>query len=180
MDHENRDVRAWAGAQLTPIDPDWSCAAISGLRLNIPTHEIMALCERVERGPPAGPSLRDMTIDELVARFEDAGIRKYATQFMGDDEDPYAITLRNATVDEMIDVANELIGRNAEAALFRLFEHRNVGVRGGAASILLERVPDRAVAVLEEVAAAGDDSMESLGASMRLWSWQRKKDAEPE
>jgi len=66
------DVRGWAAGQFTMIDPEWANASFHGLLHKLTTKEVLALRERILKGPPKRPKVREMTVEQLVARFEDA------------------------------------------------------------------------------------------------------------
>src|ERR1700683_4222250 len=80
FDNENNDVRAFAATRFREIDEDWELATLSELGAGISTSEFLALYARSKRRPPSRPALKDMSVAQLAARFEDAGMRRYATQ----------------------------------------------------------------------------------------------------
>jgi len=167
FEHEDRDVRGWASAQFESIDPEWASATWSGLAARLPVREVLALRARAKKGPPARPTLREMTNEDLVVRFEDAGVRDYATRFISRGDCPRDIELHNDIIDEMMDVVDEIKARNVVAELLPLLGHPNVVVRNHAAHFCLPVSPERAVPVLESVVASRDpyasyEAMDSL------------------
>jgi Domain of unknown function (DUF2019) len=176
MDHDDKNVRAWASIRLGALDKEWADAVRTSLQRDVPTRTVVAHRERVRRGTPPGPSLRAASVVQLTARFEDAGLRKYGTQFMPAEDDPRNVILRNSITGEMIDIANELARRGAQAALLPFLRHHNVGVKVGAAETLLDFAPDCAAAALKEI-VAGPDYIESVDAFgiLERWRFDRKK-----
>jgi hypothetical protein len=104
-----------------------------------------------------------MSTNQLVARFEDAGIRENATRFLDGQFEPYDVKLRNRIVDEIRGVADELKSRGALASILPLLDHANVTVRSAAAIYGLEIAPDRALPALETI-SAGRDRTEAVSA----------------
>ena len=143
FDHENVDVRFHAAWSFLQVDPDWAIAAISALGTDLSTKDVIALRARAKKRPPARPTLKEMSTDQLVARFEDAGIRENATQFLGGQFEPYDVKLRNRIVDEIRGVADELKSRDALASILPLLDHANITVRNTAAIYCLDIAPDR-------------------------------------
>jgi Domain of unknown function (DUF2019) len=170
----NPDVRGWAGAQFLPIDPEWASAAVQGLLKGHSTREVLELLRRVMAPPPPAPTLKEMSDDALVARFEDAATREYATRLLDDDEEDKqrATDLRNDILGEVWDVMRELKARGLLERLLPLLESPNVTVQREAAVACLRIAEDKAVPVLEQIGAhAGwDDKYAALGA---LDNWRR-------
>ena len=172
FDHENVDVRFHAAWAFMAVDPDWALATISAHRTDLATKDVIALRARAKKRPPARPTLKEMSTDQLVARFEDAGIRENATQFLGGQFEPYDVKLRNRIVDEIRGVANELKSRGALASILPLLDHANVTVRNTAAIYGLNIAPDRALPVLETI-SAGRDKTEAVSAWCALERWRK-------
>ncbi len=97
-DNQNNDVRFHAAWSFLEVDPDWATAAISALGADLTTEEVIALGARAKKRPPARPTLKEMSTDQLAARFEDAGIRQWATKFCGGEFETYDVKLRNRIV----------------------------------------------------------------------------------
>jgi hypothetical protein len=171
FDHENVDVRFHAAWAFLQVDPAWAIAAISALGSDLSTKDVIALRVRAKKRPPARPTLKEMSTDQLVARFEDAGIRENATQFLGGQFEPYDVKVRNRIIDEIRDVANELRSRDALARILPLLDHANITVRNTAAIYCLDVAPDRAQPVLEAI-AAGRDKTEAISA---WWALERRR-----
>jgi HEAT repeat protein len=172
FDHENEEVRASAGAQFLALDEKWALAAISSLGGGMPTREVVALCDRARKSPPAHPTIKDMSVDELVARFEDAGMRRYAAiEFMGGEDEAWDVELANRTGGEMLDAADELKSRDAVSALLPLLNHSNIYIRNLAAMRCLAIAPDLAAPVLEAT-EAGPNHLASMNARSALNRWR--------
>jgi Domain of unknown function (DUF2019) len=173
FDHESADVRAYAAGRFLDIDPKWAYATLCALNEGVSTARMIEMCDHARRPPPARPSLQEMTVEQLAARFEDAGTRRYATRFCGDGTAPLDVKLSNRIVDEIGKIVAELRSRDAMKALLPLLEHSNIAVRSDAAGRCLSTAPDLALPVLEAI-AAGDDEIERLNAPDWIRSWRRK------
>jgi HEAT repeat protein len=157
FDHENVDVRFHAAWSFLEVDPDWAIAAISALGSDLSTKDVIALRARAKKRPPARPNLKEMSTDQLVARFEDAGIRENATQFLGGQFEPYDVKLKS---------------RGALLNLLPLLDHANVTVRNSAAIYCLDVAPERALPALEAI-SAGRDKTEAVNAWWALERWRK-------
>ena len=108
-----------------------------------------------------GKSLKEMSVDELVDRFADLGLRQYRAEL----EDDHAAF--NRWFDQLRDIRYELKSRDGDqrAALLRLYEHPNMHVRLNAVKSTLAVAPTMAREALEAIAAsrhypqAGDAGM---------------------
>jgi len=178
FDHENVDVRFHAAWSFLQVDPDWAIATISALGTDLSTKDVIALGARAKKRPPARPTLKEMSTEQLVARFEDAATREYATQFLGGQFEPYDVKLRNRIVDEIRGVADELKSRGALASILPLLDHANITVRNSAAIYCLDVAPERALPVLEAI-SAGRDKIEAVSASWAIDRW-RKAQSKPD
>jgi hypothetical protein len=154
--HESADVRTWAAAQFHAIDPDWASAGTSGLSENMTAPEVLAWRQRTLKRPPRRPAPAEMSLEQLVARFEDAGLRLYGVRFLSDAKGGRDIKNNNRIVGEIIDIWNQLRERGALAALVPLLDHPNVTVRCFAARYCLPVAPEPAVRALEQVEASAD------------------------
>jgi hypothetical protein len=172
FDHENVDVRFNAAWSFLQVDPIWATATISAIGKDLATRDVIALRARAKKRPPARPTLKEMSTDQLVARFEDAGTRENATQFLGGQFEPYDVKLRNRIVDEIRGVADELKSRGALTSILPLLDHANVTVRNTAAIYGLDIAPDRALPVLETI-SAGRDKTEAVSAWWALERWRK-------
>ena len=172
FDHESRDVRSWAAGQFLTIDPEWASATFSGLAAGLSTRDVLALVTHARQGPPAHPTLGEMSTDQLVERFQDAGMREYATQFLGDGDEPWDVGLRNRIITETSELVRELKSRNAVAGLLPFIDHPNITVRRKAATHCLALAPERAVPTLEAIVAT-KDSFELGAASWTLDRWRK-------
>jgi hypothetical protein len=177
FDHDNVDVRFYAAMRFLPVDPDWAIAAISAHTADLSTKDVIALRARAKKRPPARPTVTDMSMGQLVARFEDAGIRGYATRFLGGEFEPFDVELYNRIVGETRNIVDELNARGSLNELLPLLDHSNISVRRTAATYAISVAPDRTLPVLEAVSASRD-SIEAARASATLdrWNESKKKD----
>jgi HEAT repeat protein len=148
------EIRAWAAGQFIGFDPEWASAAFSGIYEDLPTVEVLALRKRARKHPPKKPAFSDMSVESLVARFEDAATREYATRFVATDLTDRS--LHNRIVGEVVHIMRELKRRDALARLVPFLESPNITVRHEAALACLAVAPAKASAVLEAVVATGD------------------------
>jgi HEAT repeat protein len=176
LDHEDEDVRAFAWLPFLPVDEEWAHAAISSLGTGLATSELVALFAKAKRDPPEHPTLQEMSVEQLAARFEDAGMRRFATHFMGTGREAWDVETSNRIMTEMGAVNDELKSRDALSALLPLLDHKNIGVRNNAASCCLPIAPERAIPVLEAI-AAGTDPIEKSNASWALRLWRESASA---
>ncbi|MBV8135663.1 MAG: DUF2019 domain-containing protein [Deltaproteobacteria bacterium] len=168
LEDEDTDVRGWAAGQFLSIDPEWASATFDGLIYKMPAREVLDLKRRAVSPPPNKPALGELTTSALVQRFEDAALREYATR-MVDRDDPTDMSLYNRRLSEVLDIMRELMRRDALGDLLPLLDSPNVTVRAEAARATLWVAPERASAVLEEIAAKADQwervrAMDSLAA----------------
>lgn len=174
FDHVNVDVRWRAAWAFLNVDPDWAIATISGHRVDLSAKEVMALCARAKKRPPARPTLKEMSTPQLVARFEDAGIRRYATRFLGGEFEPFDVKLSNRILGEMREIVDELKSRDALAGLLPLLDHPNASVRSDAASFSVPIARERSIAALEAVEAS-KDTIEKSSAGTTLYFLRKEE-----
>jgi len=172
FEDDDPDVRMCAALHFPHLDPELASAAISAIYARIPTREVLALRRRALQAPPRQPTLKEMSDDALVARFEDAATREYATRFLESVEDSQDMTERNRIVGEVWDIMRELKARDALGRLLPLLASPNVTVRREAATACLRVAEQDSILVLEEVAANGgfDDGIPAREA---LDSWRK-------
>jgi len=170
FEDESADVRGWAGGLFMVIDPLWAGAAMQGLLHDLSTREVLDLRRRAEEPPPP-ERLQDLSDDALVARFEDAATREFATRLLTPEDEQETIDLRNVILGEVWDVMRALKARGLLAQLLPLLDSANVTVRREAAVACLRVAEEKALAALEDIAAhAGwDDKFEAVGA---LTAWR--------
>jgi hypothetical protein len=171
-DHESPDVRSWASGQFVSIDPEWSSAGTAGIIENLSATEVMELRKRALIRPPLRPTLRQMSVEQLKARFEDAAIRQYASQFLSDEKGGRDVATWNRIAGETYRIAEELKGRGSLVVLLPLLGHPNVVVRWATATRCLPIAPERAIPILEDVAAQTYRA-ESMHASDTLDQWRQ-------
>jgi hypothetical protein len=174
FDHENVDVRFHAAWSFLEVDPDWAIATISSLGSDLSTKDVIALRTRAKKRPPTRPTVKEMSTEQLVARFEDAGIREYATQFLGGQFEPFDVELYNRIVKEIRPIVEELKARDALDRLLPLLDHPNVSVRRTAATYAIAVAPGRTLPVLEAISASRD-LIEAPRASATLDRWNESQ-----
>lgn len=155
FEDDDPNVRAWAAGQFIGIDPHWRYATWEGLITGHSAREVLDLMRRAIQARPSQPILKDISDDALVARFEDAAAREYATQFLDCDEDQDDIDTRNRILGEVWDVIRELKARGLLGRLLPLLESANVTVRREAAIACRRVAEEKAVAVLEDIGVNG-------------------------
>jgi hypothetical protein len=180
--HEDADVRNWAGIYLHRLNPEVASAATCSAIYGLTTKEVLALCDRIRRGPPATPTLQEMTVLQLLARYIDACERCYGTtRFLADEETggPNVKDYSKAS-GEIHRVAKELNARGQLATLVPLMDHPLVTVRQKAGMHCLDIAGEKATATLEAInpGKQRNDVKESVEAHMMLYFW-RKGDFHP-
>ncbi|HLW92224.1 MAG TPA: DUF2019 domain-containing protein [Roseiarcus sp.] len=166
FEDDDADVRSWSAAQFLSTDPEWASAAWSGLCFDLTTREAFDLTRRARQPPPRRPTIKDMSDDALVERFEDAATREYAAHFLDYVGDARDMAIVNRIQREVWAIADELKSRAAAMKLLPYLDHRFITVRREAATACLSGAPDRAQAVLETIVASHD-----------LWERSRAWDA---
>jgi HEAT repeat protein len=173
MDDEDNNVRTCAAGQFYARDSEWSQSASTALAKNLPTRDVVGFRARARQPPPAKPGLKDMTDDQLVARFEDAATRLDLTQFLDWVGEPDDLELRNDIISECGNVGSELKTRGQLERLLPLLDSANDCIRCQAALFCLRIAEAQAVAVLEAIAAKNNFD-ESITAKDAL-DWHRKE-----
>jgi hypothetical protein len=156
LEDESPDVRSWASAQFISTDPEWAAAAWRGLCYDCSTREALEFTRRVRRRPPSKPALKDMSDDELIARFEDAATREYGRRFINYIDEPGDMAILNRIIVEIGSIGREAKARGLLERLVPLMGHRLITVRREAASACLGVAPERAEALLETIKAGRD------------------------
>jgi len=156
MNDPDDDIRAWAAMRFNEIDSDLAYAATAGIRERVSTEEAQRLIEHARTAPPPRPTLTEMSLDELVARFSDACLREFWTRHCGHDSDPLDVELRNKIDGEVDQIVAELRRRGACDRLLPLLESSNITERAEAARATFEIAPERSLKTLEEVASGKD------------------------
>jgi hypothetical protein len=180
FEHPNSDVRYWAAIQFAPIDPEWAHAVYGAVREHLTTGEVITLVQKAKKKWPKRPALSDMSIAELVHRFEDSSIQLYATsEFMSDDNGLPETKTYNRVMDEIGDAANELRARKALNALLPLLEHPNFVTRRVTAATCLPIASAQAIPVLEAI-ADGKFGRERISAWWTLNQWRKTQGGAPQ
>jgi hypothetical protein len=173
FEDDDAAVRVSAALYLGDIDPEMASAAIGAAYARLPTREVFDLKRRALQVTPVEPTLKEMSDDALVARFEDAATREYATRFLDSDEDaPGDMTERNRIFDEIWGIVWELKARDALGRLVPLLASPNITVRRDAATVCLRVAEQASIAVLEAVAASGNYD-DSVPAKDTLDNWRK-------
>jgi len=172
FEDEDVDIRGSAAGLFISFDPTWASASFNGILYDLTTREVLALTERARTPPPKRPTLREMTVDALVQRFEDSATREFAVRFV--PAEPTDMTLHNRIAGEVADICRELKRRDALAKLLPFLESSNDTVRAEAARGTLIIAPERASAVLEQIVET-KDSHEILRAAETLRRWRDGK-----
>jgi HEAT repeat protein len=183
FDHSDRNVRMWAVGQFAKIDSARSSCAILGFGQRVASGiggagddltatEAMAFRRRALQRPPRRPKLSEMTVEQLVARFEDACIRQYGARFVSDARGWQDIPTRNRIVSEISLIVGELHARDAVAALLPMLDHPNQMVRYVAATYCLPLATEKALPIIEAM-AKGQNLREFYQASNTLDDWRR-------
>ena len=110
---DDPDVRMGAIMQFADVDPETTSAATHALLARLSTREMLALRLKSAHAAAERPSLKEMSDDALVARFEDAGLRQSATQFLDPIDEPEDQETQNRVAIEVVDVL-----RGVESARF--------------------------------------------------------------
>jgi hypothetical protein len=173
FEDDSPDVRMCATLHFPDVAPELASAATSAIYAGLPTREVVVLKQRALQPPPRRPTFKEMSIDALVARFEDAATREYATRFLESVQDSQDMTERNRILDEIWGIMRELKTRDALDRLVALLASPNMTVRREAATACLRVAEHDSIAVLDEVAANGgfDDG---IPAKEALDNWRKK------
>src|SRR5579863_6565932 len=129
FEDDDADVRSWSAAQFLSTDPEWASAAWSGLCFDLTTREAFDLTRRARQPPPRRPTIKDMSDDALVERFEDAATREYAAHFLDYVGDARDMAIVNRIQREVWAIADELKSRAAAMKLLPYLDHRFITVR---------------------------------------------------
>jgi hypothetical protein len=155
FENPSPDVRGWAGMKWVNTDPLWAMAAFTGVIEGMTTKEVLAWRDRVLRDLPKRPTLKEMTIPQLLERFINGCERLYGSTRFLMDEDGNNVSAKayNRVSGEPGDVAKELHSRGELKVLVPLLDHPLITVRQQAARYCLPVATEQAVATLEKVAA---------------------------
>lgn len=174
-DHPDMGVREWAATRFHKIDPDWCEAAYGALCNNISAARAMELRSRAQALPPKRPTLRGMTDDQLVERFEDACMRRDGARFLHDPDDENGgpdIETKNRIVTEIAKIVGEIKARDALPRLIPFMDSAVGSVRYNAAAYCLPVATERALAVLKRFDADKSDE-HHMDAWTILGKWER-------
>ena len=150
------DVRAWAFRQFFSVAPGLARANRMGLGQGLSAQQVLELIKRARSKPPKRPTLNDMTIDRLVARFVDACQRHYGARFAEADDWPDDLSLSNRISGELVTIMQEFKRRDALDHLLPFLDSDNVTERSMAAQATITIAPERAIKTLEAVVESKD------------------------
>jgi hypothetical protein len=173
FEHEDRDVRGWAQAQLDSVDPERANAALWSLRYDLTTQEVLAWRRRILQRPAPGSALRDRTVTQLVESFVDACERCYgATRFLTKEEGGWpTMKAYNKISLDFYGAAKELDRRGELGALLPLLNHPLITVRVWAARYCLPIATEQAITTLDQVSVTCD-CVERSDALKTLDAWR--------
>ncbi|RBP14296.1 uncharacterized protein DUF2019 [Roseiarcus fermentans] len=170
MEDPEEDVRLWAAMRFCAIDDELSNATIAGFCEKVSPREALALIEHARAPPPGRPTLAQMSVDDLVARFSDACLREFWTRHCGRGRIPLDIELCNTIDGEVEEIVAELRCRGACDRLLPLLDSPNITTRAEAARATIRIAPERAAKALEAVSKSGDSwELGRAGQSLRSY-----------
>lgn len=172
FDSGDPDIRICAAMFFSDFAPELADAARHGVMANVSTREALALGRRARQPPPPRPTLQEMTDEALVARFEDAAERQTACRFTEWLHDPRDLETRNAIVGELTRILREMKRRDMLARLLPFLDSADVTARFRAAQGCLRIAPEKAVAVLQRVAAKAE-MQTRIAADTTLDNWRK-------
>lgn len=174
MEDDDPDVRTCAAGQFGSMDQEWASSTWNALAAGRPTREVLADRARARRPPPAHPTLKEMSDDALLGRFEDAATRLSATRFLDCIDEPDDQEAKNRLICEGTDILCEVKARGLLDRLVPLLDSANDTVRFRAAQGCLRIAEPQAVAALEAIAAKKNFD-DSIYASDTLDEWRNGK-----
>ena len=170
FDSDDPDVRMCAGASLDDSAPELAAAAMKGVLANCSTREALTRAERARTPPPPRPTLKEMSDDALLARFDDAAQRLTACRFINWRDNGKDMATRNAIIRELTDIGREIKRRDMLARLLPFLDSPHASARFTAAEGCLRIAPERAVATLEALADKADaDTRAAAGWALQRW-----------
>jgi hypothetical protein len=172
FDHDDPDIRVWTGGLFRDLDPEVADAAVDSVFKAKSTRELLALWRLARRLPPTRPTLKEMSDDALVARFEDAAVRRSAANFLNPVKEPQDLETQNRITGEMINLTLEMKTRGLLPRLAPLMGSPDLTVRRFAAQGCLRLAEKEAVAALESVVANGSFD-ERIRAEDVLAGWRK-------
>ena len=152
---EDPDTRFCAMMLFEDIDPELASSASHSFSAQLPTSDVADMRRRA-RQAPADKSLREMSDDALIARFEDAASREHGSHLLDPIDEPEDQEIRDQINDEVIDIMRELKARGLLARLESLLESPDMSVRFRAAQACLRLAEQEAIRALKSVVANGD------------------------
>jgi hypothetical protein len=175
-DDPDPDVRMCGATYFGDVDPKLAEATRTGVRSGCSASDVTAARLRVRQSPPSRPTLQEMSDEALLTRFQDAGERLTACQFIDWVHDDRDMETRNAIVGELIAIRLEAKRRALLARLVPFLDSPDPSTRHHAAIACLGFATDKAVATLEGLEADADPQVRAA-AGWTLNRWRAKHDA---
>jgi HEAT repeat protein len=173
FDDPDPDVRMAAALFASGLDADLAEATRKGVSANCSAKEVIAGRQRVRQGPPAQPTLQEMSDEELLARFQDAGERVTLCEFIDWVHDERETKTRNGILGELIEIRAEAARRGMLARFAPFLDSPDPHIRFQAALACRYVAPDKAVATLEALKADRDPQVRAP-AGWALSRWRGK------
>ena len=167
---QDPDIRFCAMMAFGDIDPELASSARHSFSAQLPTSHVADMRRRARRAP-TNKSLREMSDDALVSRFEDAASREHGSHLLDPIDEPEDREIRDQINDEIIDIMRELKVRQLLARLTPPLDNLDLSVRYRAAQACLRSAEQKAMEALESVVANGDFE-EIIAARETLSDWR--------
>jgi hypothetical protein len=151
--HESPDVRMAASMFLGGIDPKLAEATRMAVSAGCTADDVIAMRERIRKGPPSRPTLQEMSDEALPARYQDVGERLVGCRFIDWVHEKKDMDTRNGVLAELSDVAMEMKRRGLGAKLLPFLDSAEPEIRLNTALVCLNFAPERAVPTLEALEA---------------------------
>jgi hypothetical protein len=148
------DVRGLSAGRFSQIDKDLARAAYASLSERVSTQQAFEQIARARTPPPSRPTLTEMNVNDLLARFVDACNRQYWTRHTSSDGSAWDTELCNRITRELAAIKKEIAGRGALERLLPFLDASNITLRLSAAAGLLDLAPERALRVLQDISAS--------------------------
>ena len=165
-----------ASIYLSDADPVLAEATREGVMRGCSASDVVAARLRVRQPPPPRPTLQEMSDEALLTRFQDAGERLTACQFIDWVHDDRDMNTRNDIIGELIATRVEAKRRAVLAKLVPFLDSPDPSIRHHAAIACLGFATDKAVAALKGLEADADPHVRAA-AGWTLDRWRAKHDA---
>ncbi|MGA2492912.1 MAG: HEAT repeat domain-containing protein [Roseiarcus sp.] len=169
-DDPDPDVRMCSATYFGDVDPKLAEATRTGVRSGRSARDVTAARQRVRQPPPPRPTLPEMSDEALLARFQDAGERLTACEFIDWVHDKRDMDTRNAIIGELIAIRADAKRRALLARLVPFLDSPDPSIRHHAAIACLDFAPDKAVAALEGLETDDDPQVRAaVGWTLDRW-----------